>query len=451
MKQTALNVREMALDDLKPAAYNPRVELQPGDPEYEAIKRSIEEFGYVDPIIANADGTIIGGHQRYNVLRDLGYQTAHVVLVDLDANQERALNIALNKLSGDWDDAKLYELLADLDLNGYDFTVTGFNQDDLDLGRVQVGEEAHDDGFDPDKAGPDYSSITGYQTKPGDMWQLGQHRILCGDATNPDHVQRLLQGDELDLVITDPPYNVDIGGKLAFLENYRKGSGRESDDLTNDAMKNLDTFQAFLQSAFVNAFDVMRPGAAIYVFYAEGNGLQFRQAYHNAGLKMAEHLVWVKNMFVLGLQDYQWRHEPIIYGWKPGAAHYFIKDRSQDTIWEDDAINPKEMSKGELVAFVEKLLRRNEYLTTVLYHDKPMSSPLHTTMKPVPLVGKLMTNSSRPGWIVGDFFCGSGTTLVAAEQLGRQCRAIEIEPHNVDAIVRRWEEMTGQAGVPLQG
>ena len=205
----------------------------------------------------------------------------------------------------------------------------------------------------------------------------------------------------------------------------------------------------FLLAAFQNFNQAMRPGAAIYVFHAESTGLQFRQAYADAGLKMAQCLIWEKNTFVLGRQDYQWRHEPILYGWKEGAAHYFVNDRTQDTVFLEDEPNLKGMKKQELLGFIEKIFRAYKDQTTVHFENKPTRNSLHPTMKPIPLVGRLMNNSSRPGWLVGDFFGGSGTTLMAAEQLGRTAFIMESDERNADVIVHRWEAYTGQKAVRL--
>ena len=256
-------------------------------------------------------------------------------------------------------------------------------------------------------------------------------------------------GAKLDLIITDPPYNVDYGAKTEFLESYLGQEGsRANSTIENDHMDAL-SFYKFLLAAFQNMNQAMRPGAAIYVFHAESTGLQFRQAYTDAGLKMSQCLIWEKNAFVLGRQDYQWRHEPILYGWKEGAAHYFINDRTQDTVLLEDELDFKAMKKQELLAFIENYIRQYKDLTTVHFENKPARNALHPTMKPIPLVGRLMNNSSKPGWNIGDFFGGSGTTLMAAEQLGRTAYLMEYDERNVDVIVQRWEAYTGKKAVLL--
>ena len=399
--KTKLNMEERPLSDLHPAEYNPRIALAPEDEEYKRIKRSIETYCYVDPIIINSDGTIIGGHQRYNVLLDLGYDTAHVVIVDLDKNAEKALNVALNKISGEWDDEKLCDLLQDLDLSGYDFSLTGFTRSELDGLQLKlgVGEAVEDEDFDVDKAVEECEKPV---TKRGDLWIMGGHRLLCGDARNVDDMARLMGGAKADLLLTDPPYNVDYVGKT-----------KDALKIDNDRMSNAD-FRAFLLEAFTAARQSMKAGAAFYIWHADSNGYDFRGACMDAGWKVRQCLIWEKDILVLGRQDYQWQHEPCLYGWNEGAGHAWYSDRKQ---------------------------------TTILRFDKPTRSKEHPTMKPVPLFGYLVQNSSKPGDIVLDPFSGSGTTVIAAEQLDRTAYVMELNERYCDVIVKRWEEQTGEKAV----
>lgn len=450
MQQTnPMRMERRRLADLIPAAYNPRKALTPEDPEYQDIKASIQGLGYADPIVINYDGTIIKGHQRRTVMMDMGIEEAEVVVLDIrDKAKEKMINVALNKITGKWDLQILKDLLSDLDLNGYDFSVTGFHQDDLEdlIQQLDVPEEAHDDDFDPDAAKEEIETPV---TRRGDIWKLGRHRLMCGDATSLDDAEILMAGNKLDLVITDPPYNVDYGTKVGFLNDYLD----QTDSRTNSVIENdhMDaaSFYSFLLAAFQAMNDAMRTGAAIYVFHAESTGLQFRQAYSDAGLKLAQCLIWEKNAFVLGRQDYQWRHEPILYGWKEGAGHYFINDRTQDTVLLDDLPDFQSMKKQELLAFIDQMLREYKDQTTVHFEPKPTRNDMHPTMKPVPLIGRLMNNSSRPGWMVGDFFAGSGSTLMAAEQLGRTAFCMELDEKNCDVIIKRWETYTGQKAEKL--
>lgn len=380
---TEMKMEKRKLSELRPADYNPRKLLTPEDKEYQDIKRSIEKFGYVDPIIINSDGTVIGGHQRINVLMDLGY----------------------------------------------DLQNTGFSAGEIEdlCVRLEKEVEAEDDNFDLEE---ELEKIEDPITRRGDVWILGNHRLMCGDSTSPKDVAILLAGDEADLAITDPPYNV----------NYKDGS------IENDNMDDV-SFEVFLRNAFLAMFDSMKPGAAAYIFHADSEGLAFRRAFRNAGFKLAECLIWEKNSFVLGRQDYQWRHEPILYGWKEGAAHYFIDDRTQDTVLLEEERDLESMKKEDLITYIGQLEDFFKDKTTVLYENKPARNDVHPTMKPVSLLGRLMKNSSKPGWNVLDLFGGSGSTLMAAEQLGRNAYLMELSEKFCDVIVRRWEEYTGEKAI----
>jgi DNA modification methylase len=444
-----LRTERRKLADLKAAEYNPRKALTPDDAEYQKIRRSIEEFGYVDPIIINEDGTIIGVHQRATVLKDLGYQEVDVVVVALDKQREKALNIALNKITGEWDEVKLKDLLLDLDLGDYDISLTGFEQNDLTelVDKLAIEPEAVDDDFNEDEALEQAEAEP--VTKLGDVWLLGRHRLMCGDSTSQDDMAVLMNGEIADLVVTDPPYNVNYGDKAEMLDEYLPAKGhRNINHIKNDNMDN-QSFYSFLLATYQSAYEFMRAGAAIYVFHAESTGHIFRQAFLDAGLKLAQCLIWEKNAFVLGRQDYQWRHEPCLYGWKEGAAHYFINDRTQDTVILEDDIDFSAMKKNELVAYLEELRRKNRDQTSVIYENKPTRNDIHPTMKPIALVGKFITNSSKSGWNVLDLFGGSGSTLMAAEQLGRTAFIMELDERFCDVIVKRWEDYTGQQAVRI--
>lgn len=443
-----LPIERRALKDLKPAEYNPRKALTPEDKEYQDILNSIDHFSYVDPIIVNKDGTVIGGHQRITVLLAIGYTEADVVVLDLNKNDEKALNVALNKITGEWDDLKLKDLLLELDLGDYDISLTGFDNDDLKnlVELYEVEPEITEDDWDAEQAYEDTVS-KGSVVKKGEVWQLGRHRLMCGDSTDNNDVKKLLDGKELDLVITDPPYNVNYEEKAEALNEYRTNNNG-SMKIKNDFMGD-EEFYNFLLKAYGNMFEHMRAGAAIYVFHADLEGLNFRKAFKDVGFKLSECLIWEKNNFVLGRCDYHWRHEPILYGWKEGAAHYFIDDRTQDTIFLEDDVDFKSMKKQELIQYVKDLQNKYKNQTTVMFENKPMSSSLHPTMKPLELIGKLMKNSSKKDWNVGDFFGGSGSTLMAAEQLGRTAFVMEYDPNYVSVIIDRWEQYTGEKAVKM--
>lgn len=385
------------LSDIHPSEYNPRKDLKPGDPDYEALKRSIEDNGYVGLILINKDGTIIGGHQRYKVLRDLGYAKARVLVTDVDKQTEKALNIALNKISGDWDEEKLKEALKDLDLGDFDLSKTGFT--DKELANLDIHldiVDAAEDGFDADSA---YDNIETPVTQRGDVWLLGNHRLMCGDATDEEDVAKLMDGQKADLYLTDPPYNVDYTGKTA-----------DALKIENDQMEDT-AFRGFLCDAFSAAKLVMKGGAAFYIWHADSEGYNFRGACHDIGWTVRECLIWVKNSMVLGRQDYQWQHEPCLYGWNEGGSHAWYSDRKQ---------------------------------TTILEFDRPTASKIHPTMKPIRLFNYLIQNSSKRGDIVLDTFGGSGTTIMACEQDDRAGYVMELDPKYCDVIVKRWEEFTGK-------
>lgn len=429
----AIRQERRSIDDLNPAEYNPRKRLQPGDEEYERLKTSIETFGYVDPIIINADGTVIGGHQRLFVLRDLGYSEADVAVVDLSKADEKALNIALNKISGEWDDEKLAAIFADLDMEGYDLSLTGFSEDELS--GLLTGTDA--DFVDMDKADEEVPEPADEPySRSGDIWYLGNHRLVCGDSTDRATYDRLLDGESVQLVVTDPPYNVD----------YEGSAGK----IMNDSMDS-DSFRAFLNDMYSAVADVSSPGAGAYIFHADGEGVAFREEFERAGFLMKQCLIWVKNSFVLGRQDYQWRHEPILYGWKDGAAHYFTDKRNLATVIDESGKpDPGAMSREDLEELVSVLYDAvEEEPTSIIYCDKPLRNAEHPTMKPTRLIAKLIENSSKVGWIVLDPFGGSGSTLIAAEATGRKARLIELDPKFCDVIVRRYMQVTGKQDVVL--
>ena len=387
-----MNIQKISIEKLKPAEYNPRKDLKPEDEEYQKIKKSLVEFGYVAPVIVNADMTVIGGHQRIKVLKELGYEEIQCIVVDLDKNKEKALNLALNKISGEWDNDKLEAILAELKETDIDINVTGFSNDEIDdILKDIIG--SNEDDFDLEEALDEIEEPT---TKVGDVWLLGKHRLLCGNSTQEEDVMRLMNNQYADMLLTDPPYNVDYEGTAGKIKN---------DNMNETEFYNL------LIDAFKNMHSVAKAGCPIYVFHADTEGLNFRNAFKNAGFKLAQCLVWVKNTFVMGRQDYQWKHEPILYGWKEGKAHYFIDSRSQNTVLE---------------------------------FDKPTRNAEHPTMKPIDLLVYLIKNSSKENNLIVDLFGGSGSSLIAAEQTNRICYAMELDPRYCDVIIKRWETLTGQ-------
>lgn len=446
-----IRIENKNINDLVPSDYNPRLDLQPGDPDYEKLKRSIQEFGLVEPIVFNErTGRVVGGHQRLKVLRELGWNEVPVSVVDLDEAHEKALNVALNKIEGDWDNYKLKELLEELDTGLIDVSLTGFDEDEIEdlMTQFYVEEEGEvkEDNFDADEA---VEEIEEPVSQLGDIWQLGKHRLMVGDATSGDDVLKLMNGKQADLVFTDPPYNVD----------YEGSDGKK---IKNDKMED-SAFYQFLFDAFVAMYTVMKEGSPIYVCHADSEGRNFRNAFEDAGFLMKQTIVWVKNTLVLGRQDYQWKHEPILYGWKPGAAHKWYGGRKETTVFEDpvDLVIDKNkdhsiltFSNGERSVVVkvpkyEIIHVGDESETTVWRFEKPRKNAEHPTMKPISLCAKAIMNSSKPGDIVLDPFGGSGSTLIACEQTGRSCHMMEYDPVYADVIIRRWETFTGQKAVRL--
>ena len=386
--------------DLLPAEYNPRKDLKPGDAEYEKLKRSITEFGYVEPVIWNkTTGRVVGGHQRLKVLMDMGITEVECVVVELSEEKEKALNIALNKISGEWDKDKLALLITDLQGTDFDVSLTGFEPAEIDdLFKDSVKDGLKDDDFDVE-AELKKPTIT----KSGDVWTLGRHRLVCGDSTKAETFDLLMCGKKANLVVTDPPYNV----------NYEGSAGK----IKNDNMAN-DAFYEFLLAAFTNMESVMADDASIYVFHADTEGLNFRRAFADAGFYLSGTCIWKKQSLVLGRSPYQWQHEPILFGWKKKGKHLWYTGRKESTIWE---------------------------------FDKPKKNADHPTMKPIALIAYPILNSSMSNTLVLDAFGGSGSTLIACEQTDRTCYTVELDEKFCDVIVKRYIEQVGtDANVSVQ-
>lgn len=398
-----MEIQIMKLSDLKPADYNPRIDLESGMEEYEKLKQSILEFGFVDPPIFNKrTGNLVGGHQRVAVAKDLGLcEEIEVSVVDLPLDKEKALNVALNKISGRWDDDKLALLLKELDADILD--LSGFGEDEIqdvieqyDM-RLDMENEAIDDEFEIELPEKPKATL-------GDIYQLGNHRLMCGDSTNKEHIELLMDGDKANLLITDPPYNVNYEGKT-----------EDSLKIQNDN-KTSSEFYEFLKSAFDSVADYLREGASFYVWYASSEVVNFVSSLVDTNFLVKQELIWFKNSLVLGRQDYHWQHEPCLYGWKNDGSHMWYGDRKQ---------------------------------TTILEFDKPLANKEHPTMKPIPLFDYQIKNSSKKGDKILDIFGGSGTTMIACEQNKRCAYLMELDPRYVDVIIDRWEEFTGKKAVKL--
>ncbi|GBG09498.1 transcriptional regulator [Paenibacillus agaridevorans] len=418
-----MNIQTISLDQINPAAYNPRVDLQPGDPEYEKLRRSIETFGYVEPIVWNErTGNMVGGHQRYKILRARGDTEAAVSVVDLDEQQERLLNLALNKVSGHWDEEALARLLEELKDAGAELELSGFEAEEIGEliaalpHNIEVDEPVVDDDFDVHHA---LLNIEEPETQRGDVWQLGRHRLVCGDATDEADVDLLMDGAKAALVVTDPPYNVAVESDSERLA----ADGRSS--IMNDDMPAED-FAGFLHAVFERYAGIMAPTAAIYVFHPSSYQREFEDAMEAAGIDVRSQCVWVKNSASFGWSQYRWQHEPVFYAHLRGKAPAWYGDRKQSTVWRSglpaEAPEPStvwEVSRGNVNAYV------------------------HPTQKPLPLLAIPIGNSSQRNDVVVDFFGGSGSTLMTCEQMDRECRLLELDPVFCDVIKERYRKVTG--------
>jgi DNA modification methylase len=387
-------VEKITIEKLIPYARNARTH---DDAQVSQIAASIKEFGFNNPILIADDYSIIAGHGRLAAARKLGLAEVPVIrLSHLSDTQRKAYVLADNRLAlnAGWDNDLLKLELEELKSVDVDLEMLGFSKDELDglLNALEPTEGLTDEDAVPE---PPPEPIT----KPGDIWILGKHRLMCGDSTSIEHLERLCNGRQVDMWLTDPPYNVAYEGKT-----------KDALTIKNDSMSD-DTFRQFLRDAYTAADAVMKSGAVFYIWHADLEGYNFRGAAQDAGWKVRQCLIWKKSTMVMGRQDYHWKHEPCLYGWKEGAGHLWAADRKQ---------------------------------TTILEFDKPSRNGEHPTMKPVALFEYQMLNNTKGGDIVLDSFGGSGTTLVAAEKNGRVAYLMELDPKYCDVIVKRWEEFTGK-------
>ena len=387
-------IKTVPIEDVKPYPNNPR----DNEKAVPAVAASIERFGFRNPILVDGDGVIIEGHTRRLAAIKLGMREVPVVYAtDLTPDEVKALRVIDNKTAelADWDEDVLAgeaELLKDA---GFDLEDFGFDPKELE---ALLSPDPADGQTDADDV-PEVDESEPVRSRRGEVYVLGAHRLMCGDSTSAEDVRRVCADGEADLWLTDPPYNVDYHGS-------------DGATIMNDSMSDTK-FREFLRAAFANAEKAMKPGAAAYIFHADSEGYNFRGACHDVGLKVRQCLVWKKDSLVLGRQDYQWIHEPCLYLFKEGAGHNWYNDRKQ---------------------------------TTVLEFDRPKKSELHPTQKSVALVEYLMGNSSKKGDVVLETFGGSGTTLMAAEQTGRVCKCVELDPHYCDVIRKRWAEYVHGVG-----
>lgn len=396
-----MQIQPRPIEGLIPYARNSRTHT---DEQVAQIAASIREFGWTNPVLVDGDNGIIAGHGRVLAARKLGMaEVPCIELAHMSEAQKKAYIIADNKLAlnAGWDNELLALEFGELQELGFDLDLTGFDADELEaLMPVEVPEGLTDDDAVPEVPAEPV-------TKLGDVWVLGKHRVMCGDSTSIEALEALTQGQLVDMWLTDPPYNVAYEGKT-----------KDALKIQNDSMS-ADSFRQFLRDCYVAADAVMKPGAVFYIWHADLEGYNFRGAANDAGWTVRQCLIWKKSVLVMGRQDYHWKHEPCLYGWKEGAGHLWAADRKQ---------------------------------TTILEFDKPQRNGEHPTMKPVALFEYQMLNNTKGGDIVLDSFGGSGTTLIAAEKNGRVARLMELDPKYCDVIVRRWQDFTGkQAALESDG
>ena len=393
-----MQIKKVEVEKLIPYVRNSRTH---SDAQVAQIAASIKEFGWTNPILVDGENGIIAGHGRLLAARKLGAKDVPVIeLAHLTESQKRAYVIADNQLAmnAGWDTAMLTLELADLKESEFDLDLIGFDAKELE----KLLEPEQVEGLTDEDAVPDAPEEP--KTKLGDIYQLGSHRLMCGDSTSISDIERLCDGQLVDMWLTDPPYNVAYEGKT-----------KDALKIQNDSMGG-DQFRQFLRDAYVAADVVMKPGAVFYIWYADVETYNFVGAAKDAGWKMSQILIWKKSTMVMGRKDYHFKHEPCLYGWKEGSGHLWASDRKQ---------------------------------TTILEFDKPSRNGEHPTMKPVDLFAYQMLNNTKGGDIVLDSFGGSGTTMIAAEKHGRQSRLMELDPKYCDVIVKRWEDFTGKKAVLL--
>lgn len=434
-------VRLVKIEMIKVAALVPYARNARTHPEWQItqIANSISEFGFCNPVLIADDNSIIAGHGRCLAAQRLELDEVPCIRLDhLDDVQRRALILADNKIADNagWDEDLLREELEALQNDAFDLDLIGFSDEELgellNFAPDETAAPAVPGDEDHVPAAPPI-----YTSAHGDIWVMGDHRLMCGDSTSAVDVEALCAGDLVDCCWTDPPYNVNYEGSAGKIANDNMGDGE---------------FRQFLVAAFSCAASVMRSGAPMYIAHADTEGLNFRRAFKDAGFKLSGCLVWVKPSLVLGRSDYQWRHEPILYGWKPGAAHSWYGARDKTTVIESKGEAIRVMPDGSLQVEVggQTVVIEGEDMSmrsvdsSVIRHEKPSRNADHPTMKPVGLIRGMLENSSRRGDAVLDLFGGSGSTLIACESIGRRARLMELDPRFADVIVLRWQELTGK-------
>ena len=416
-------IKKINVSILREFPNNPRKSTEK---QINVYKNLLERFGAVIPVVIDTENHVLSDYAKVEAAKILGVKEIDCILIDSLTEQEKqAIRIGEIRAIelGEWDYQKLFEELSKI---SDEINLTGFSIDEIEsLLPAEILDTNKIEEIDIPEVQEKYF------TQAGDIYTLGRHRLMCGDSTNVDDVKKLVNNKTMDLMLTDPPYNV----------NYEGSDGAK---IKNDNMTSSD-FYKFLLAFYKNAYEVLRTGAGFYIFHADSETKAFRGALQEAGLKISQCLIWVKNQFVLSRQDYNWKHEPCLYGWKEGTAHYFIKDFTQDTILEGNYKNLEGYSKKELVDILKNLIGEHE---TIIRENKPLKNYVHPTMKPIKLIARLIHNSSKKDWNILDLFGGSGSTLIAAEQLERNSFLMEYDPKYADVIVRRYASL-GRTDITL--
>jgi DNA modification methylase len=436
---------------LQPYAKNARTH---SDAQVDKLCASMIEFGFTAPILVDGEAGILAGHGRLLAAQKLGLELVPVVeLTHLSAAQKRAYILADNRLAEDagWDEDLLAAELKELAAAGFDVALTGFDSAEVDSYLSQTAD-ADGSGADPDVApAPEPERCV---TQLGDLWVLGDHRLLCADARSIDALEVLLGGAAADCLWTDPPYNVDIGAKNRSLDRADKGSRHNSGDISNDAMS-AEEFRTFLVAALSAAYAVLAPGAGAYVCYASSESESVYHAFEQVGFHLSSCLIWRKSILVLGRSDYHYMHEPIVYGWRGDGTHHWYGARDKVSMVEfaeaglqQTGDNEWQLAQGETTLIIRGTdMTVSRAHGTLFFEAKPAASADHPTMKPVALIERMLGNSTKRADRVLDCFGGSGSTLIACQRLGRRAHLLEIEPKYCDVIVRRFQEFTGRAAI----
>lgn len=419
-----MNIEKIDIDNLKIIKSSRTTTAE----EINLYKNLFKEYGVTIPIVINKENQIYLGTAKYLACKELDIKEIPCIKVeDLSEEDLKVISLAEQRANelGEWDYEELYKELISLGDKAF---LTGF---DIEAVKEMIEEELETPEEIEEIDTPEVKE--NYYSQPGDIYLLGNHKLMCGDSTKEEDIKKLVGNNKMDLMITDPPYNIDY-------------EGSDGQKIKNDNMDSSE-FKEFLNKFYKNAFNVMRDGASYYVFHADLETIAFREGIEKAGFKLSQCLIWVKNAFNLSRQDYNWRHEPCLYGWKEGAAHYFLNDYTQDTVIEDIE-NHKKKSKAELLEYIKDLHVKIDKYTTLIREDKPQRNDLHPTMKPLKLIARLMINSSKAEWNILDPFGGSGSTLMTAEQLNRFAFLMEYDPKYVDVIVKRFAS-TGNTNIKL--